>query len=186
MPAPHARITSHIAAARELLLTMLAPRPELVGDVAKVLSQLDQIELVLRDGERDEVLASARPSRPRKAESVSHYDLTEMRGQDQASLTEYRRSGAEPFRCPFDTYGEVAEAVAAMKGPFKFEELQKAVNVRVGEPVSSYQVRLCLRYWICRGIVQHQRARFSATSGRGFVDAAVKLFNSLADGAYYV
>jgi hypothetical protein len=165
---------------------MLGPRPEMVGDVAQVLSQLEQIELALRDGDRDEVLASARPSRPRKAESVSHYDLTEMRGRDQASLTEYRRSGAEPFRCPFDTYGGVAEAVAAMKGPFKFEELQKAVNARVDTPVSSYQVRLCLRYWICRGIVQHQRARFSAASGRGFVDAAVKLFNSLADGAHYL
>lgn len=79
-----------------------------------------------------------------------------------------RRAGAQPFRCPKPVYDAAAQLLAAAEAPVHFDELQAQLNQATGSRQADYRLRVCLRFWVARGLLQRNRTRYVAVKRETF------------------
>jgi hypothetical protein len=75
-------------------------------------------------------------------------------------LTERRASGSQPFRCPKDAYDAAARVLELADQPLHFDDLLDRLNAAKGERQADYRLRVCLRFWLARNVVERFRTRY--------------------------
>ncbi len=177
---PKQRLSEAIGRIRRNTVEALSAQPKLAKPAAQILKDIDVVESAVRDLARDLAIDNPRSGKPRKTAVVSHYTVEQMPSEGQDALAEHRTSGAQPFRCPKETYLAVAKIIAGAMAPMKFNNLQSAADSRMGRAVPAYQLRLCLRFWATAGLLQHRRARFAPLQSGGFEAAAGTALKTVA------
>jgi hypothetical protein len=177
---PKQRLNDAIGRIRRTTVEALSAQPKLAKPAAQILKDIDVVESAVQDLARDLAIDNPRSGKPRKSEVISHYTVEPMPSEGQVALTEHRTSGAQPFRCPKETYFAVAKIIAGAMAPMKFNDLQSAADSRMRRAVPAYQLRLCLRFWATAGLLQHRRARFAPQQPSGFEVAAGNALKTVA------
>ena len=159
---------------RTSLIKVLRNSPEArepICDALELIEALQQQMEAKRNPESGEGPAG-RQGRGRKSEGEAApqqaYFVQET-GEGEF-LTERRPSGAQPFRCPRDAYEAAARVLAGAGEPVHFEELLEGLNREMGERQADYRLRVCLRFWLARGLVERFRTRYRAKDSSGFVE----------------
>jgi hypothetical protein len=107
------------------------------------------------------------------------YRIETVRGEEM--LAEYRAGNPEPYRCPRAIYLETAAVLKATSEPMPFAEIHKSVNRAVDEDQSNYRIRVCVRSWEAKALVNHRRAKFSPRGrASSFAKIARDSWNELA------
>jgi hypothetical protein len=76
-------------------------------------------------------------------------------------LAEYRAGNPEPCRCPRAIYLATTAVLKSASEPMTFAEIHKSVNLPVDEDQPDYCIRVCVRSWEAKALVNHRRAKFS-------------------------
>lgn len=105
---------------------------------------------------------------------ISDYRVESFRGEEV--LTEYRGPHTEPFRSPREVYDSIVKHAAAQSRPFDFMDLFDSVRKSLGD-LPDYRVRVCTRFMVAAGVLDHNRRRFSPAK-------AAKSFTRLAQDAW--
>lgn len=78
----------------------------------------------------------------------------------------------------------VAKFVAGRKEPFDFMQLFDSIRESLGD-LPDYRVRVCTRFMVAAGVLQHERRRFFASdSPKAFGKVASEAWNSAAKVAF--
>ena len=168
-----------LARIRRTTVDALSKQSTLGKHIAQILKDIDVVEAAVREFARDLTIENPRAGRPRDAEVVSHYSIEHMPSEGEDALAEHRTSGAQPFRCPRETYMTAAKVVASAVAPLKFSDLLNSVQSRLNRKVPAYQLRLCLRFWSTTELIQHRRARFVPRQPSTFERVAARSFKDL-------
>ena len=176
---PHIQLHEALVRIRRATVDALATAPTIAKLAAGILKDVDEVERAYRAVAERLTLDNPRVGRPRKAAVVSHYAVEAMPSHGGDGLTEHRTTGAQPFRCPKDVYDAAATVLSGSARPVKFDEVQKGVQVRLRRKVPSYQVRLVMRFWSVKGLLQHRRARFVSSDPSRLEAEASRLFAAM-------
>jgi hypothetical protein len=163
---------------RTSLIKVLRNSPESrepICDALELIEALQQQMEAKRNPEGTEEPAGRRASRGKgEGQSAAQQQAYFVQETGEGEfLTERRPSGAQPFRCPRDAYEAAAQVLAAAGEPVHFEELLEGLNREMGERQADYRLRVCLRFWLARGLVERFRTRYRAKEAGGFVERAM-------------
>jgi hypothetical protein len=163
---------------RTSLIKVLRNSPESrepICDALELIESLQQQAEAKRNPDPPETSRVTHGSDP-----VQQYVL--QRTAEGEFLTERRANGSQPFRCPRATYDAAAGVLAAATEPMHFEDLLERLNGAMNERQADYRLRVCLRFWAARGLVERFRTRYRAADASTFLDEARRLWSELGTG----
>ena len=149
---------------RTSLIKVLRNSPESREPICDALELIEALQQRLESGKQNP--DTGRPTS--EGSGGQEYVLQET--PEGPFLAERRPSGAQPFRCPKPTYDAAARLLAGAAEPMHFDDLLAELNQAVGEKQAEYRLRVCLRFWASKGLVQRFRTRYRAADPQGFVE----------------
>jgi hypothetical protein len=176
VPLAHSDPYRTIAEIRRLLSGLLEGRVQTGPTIGRALRLVEDLEAAVRHAG-----GAGRAGGPRAPVVVTGYTVESgKRGDRSPALLEHRSSGAQPFRCPRPVYDAIAEELAGDSSPMAFKDLHKRVNKRLSQPTPIYQIRMCLRCWIDKGLALHGATRFSPVDSASFMSKSKALWDVMA------
>jgi hypothetical protein len=173
--------TATISQVRTSLIRALRASPQAVEPLCDALELLEDLQRRLEtksDPDSSDSPAESESRPPRRNGRVQEYVI--QRTADGEFLTERRRTGSQPFRCPKDAYFAAAEVLAAAAEPLHFDELLDRLNETTRTRHADYRPRVCLRFWGQHALVRRSRMRYEATDRSTFVKDAKQAWDELA------
>jgi hypothetical protein len=159
---------------RTSLIKVLRNSPESREPICDALELIESLQQRLESGKQNP--DAARPA-PVENSGTQEYVLQET--ADGPFLAERRPSGEQPFRCPKATYDAAARLLAAAAEPMHFDDLLAQLNQAVGETQAEYRLRVCLRFWANKGLIQRFRTRYRAVDPQSFAERSAAAWREL-------
>jgi hypothetical protein len=158
---------------RSSLIKVLRNSPESREPICDALELIESLQQRMESGKQNPDAARPTP----EGSGAQEYVLQET--PDGPFLAERRPSGAQPFRCPMPTYDAATRLLAAAAEPMHFDDLLDQLNQAVGEKQAEYRLRVCLRFWANKGLVQRFRTRYRAVDPQTFVERSGAAWHEL-------
>lgn len=176
-------IRQALQSARAALAKLLVASPNCGGPAGEILGALVAIETSVvgaLDDHDAEPSARQRPIRRFGRNKPKQYKVEKLGGE--VYIAEYRDDDPRPFRAPKEVFDAVVTVVSTATSPLLAADILDAVGQELGNQVSEYQVRMCLRFLTSKsvGLLQRHRARYIATTSRRFKRAATSKFSALS------
>jgi hypothetical protein len=137
---------------RGALARMLTDTADIRHEVSAALQALDEGERLL-----DQVIVEHSGTALRRGTPKSYY--VEKRDK-QEFLTEQREDEDGPFRVARAIYDALVKVMSRFEDLVRYDDIARAVKKEIGQVPPEYQIRLVLRFWAERGVIERTRARY--------------------------
>src|SRR3954465_3605528 len=138
---------------RTSLIKVLRNSPEAREPICDALELIEALQQQVEAKRNPEA-----PAKPRSTAPAQEYVVHDT--PDGPFLTERRPSGSQPFRCPRDAYDAAVRVLEQADQPLHFDDLLDRLNAAMGQRQADYRLRVCLRFWVARNVVERFRTRY--------------------------